>query len=1309
MSERPSRAVITDPDPMPETSADRNDHRAAAGDSYSEIMSFGQQRLWVLDKLLPDRSVYNTPTVQRLIGRLDVAALETSIGEILNRHDVLRTRFVVIDGEPRQLVAPPEPLRLQIDDLSALSADMREGEARQLAEAFCRVPFDLERGPLFIARLLRLGADQHWLLLNMHHIVTDHWSSSIFSRELAAAYEAFDRGLPSPLRALPVQYADFAVWQREWLQGPVLERHLDYWRGALADLPALELPFDRPRPAVASARGGRVRFTIDPTLTFALKALALREGATLFMTLLAAFQLLLQRYSGQDDIAVGVPIAGRSRPELEGLIGFFVNTLVLRGDLSGDPSFVDYLARVRACSLDAYAHQDMPFERLVQELAPIRDLSRNPLFQISFSLQNAPPPRWGLAGLDVQAVEGLVDSSAKFDLYLSVTESAGQLQGRFEYASALFDQATIENMAAQWSTLLAAIAENPGERISDLSLHSPSERARLLARSNRVAPDCCDASVAELFAVQAARTPGSIAVREGTTTLSYAELDARANQLARFLGAQGVQRESLVAVALERGIEMTVALLGILKAGAAYLPLDPALPRHWLASMLEDAGQPLVVTQQRLLDGLPVGAARACCIDRDWAEIARNDRSDPGTRATGGDTAYVMYTSGSTGRPKGVVIPHRAIVRLVTGTDYLQLDSGDVVAHIANPAFDASTFEIWGALLNGAQLASISYQTMLSPAAFTRALDEHAVTAMFVTTALFNQLARVAPEIFRDRDVLFGGEAAEPHRVATALRDGRPRRLVHVYGPTETTTFATWHEVRHVADDAASVPIGRPIANTEVYVLDDKREPVPVGVPGEIYIGGPGLARGYFGRPDLTAERFVSHPFDSAPGALLYRTGDRARLRGDGALEFLGRRDRQVKIRGHRIEIEEVEAALQRLPQVAQAVVLVHGDASDTRQLTAYIVLAPEVQATPADLWAQLRQTVPDYMAPGAIVMLVAMPMTPNGKIDRAALPAPGDLAQLRTGWHVQPQDPLDHMLAAIWEELLGVRDVGISDNFFDLGGHSLLAAQMIEMIERTCGCRLPLTTLFAGPTIGDLARAIRNSALEDRAPLVALNATGTRPPFFFLHGDFTGGGFFSYGLARALGDDQPFYAVHPHGLIDPAIPDSIEAMAAERLPAVRAVRPRGPYVLGGHCAGGMVALEIARQLMREGEEVSCVLMIDTVAPRPPKLVFPGVSVGADIQRVRRRSAAALPAHDPPGSALALYRDVIRKYVPAPYAGRVVVLRPENHPDTRPAMGWTAFVRDAETVVVAGDHHTVITRHLDATAAQVRSCLQIPI
>ena len=1288
------------------TRPDRADDRAAADDSYAEIMSFGQQRLWVLDQLLPDRAVYNTPRVQRLTGPLDIPALERSIGEIVRRHDVLRTRFAVVDGEPRQLVAPPLPLRFDVDDLSALAADTRQAEARRRAAAFCRQPFDLESGPLFTARLLRLGGNEHWLLLNLHHIVTDYWSTAIFSRELAVLYEAFHRGLVSPLAALPVQYADFTVWQREWLKGPVLERHLDYWRGALADLPALELPFDRPRPAVASARGGRVSFTIDHALTSALKALGLRQEATLFMTLLAAFQVLLHRYSGQDDLAVGVPIAGRSRPELEGLIGFFVNTLVLRGDLSGDPSFVDYLARVRECSLAAYAHQDLPFEKLVEELAPSRDLSRNPLFQVSFALQNTPALHWRLAGLDVTTVEGILDSSAKFDLYLAITENAGQLQGRIEYAATLFDAATIENMAAQWRTLLGEIVANPAESIARLPLHSSSERARLLAQGNHVASNCSDASVHELFAAQAARAPESIAVRDGRATLNYAQLEARTNQLARFLGGHGVRRETLVAVAMERGAEMTIALLGILKAGCAYLPLDPAVARVWLASMLEDAGSPLVLTQQRLLARLPGDLARVWCIDRDWPEIGSNDRLDPGNRVLGHDMAYVMYTSGSTGRPKGVVIPHRAIVRLVIATDYLQLGPDDVVAHIANPAFDASTFEIWGALLNGAELATISYQTMLSPPAFAAALDEHRVTAMFVTTALFNQLARSAPAVFHGRDVLFGGEAAEPRWVEAALRDGRPRRLLHVYGPTETTTFAAWHEVREIASDAATVPIGRPIANTEVYVLDDRREPVPMGVPGEIYIGGPGLARGYLERAELTAERFVPHPFDPAAGARLYRTGDRARIRADGALEFLGRRDRQVKIRGHRIEIDEVEAALQRLPQVAEAVVLVHGATSDTRQLTAYIVAAPGAQPTPADLWARLRETLPDYMSPAAIVMLLTMPLTPNGKVDRRALPAPDDLAQQRTGWHVPPQDPLDHMVAAIWEELLGVRNVGITDNFFDLGGHSLLAAQMIDAIERASGCRLPLTALFSGPTIEHLTRAIRGSAREDRAPLVALNAGGTRPPFFFLHGDFTGGGFFSHKLARALGDDQPFYAVHPHGLIDPAVPDSIEAMAAERLPAVRAARPRGPYVLGGHCAGGMVALEIARQLVRGGEEVSCVVMIDTVAPQAPKLVFQGISLGAEPQRSRRRSADTLPVDETPGSAFARYRDAIKRYVPAPYAGRVVVLRPENHRDTRPAMGWTAFAPGAQTVIVPGDHHTVVTRHIDSTAAHVRTCLQ---
>ena len=1273
--------------------------------SYVEVMSFGQQRMWVLDRLLPDRSVYNAPRVQRVLGPLDVGALENSIGEIVRRHDALRTSFAVIDGEPKQLIAPPARFHLQVDDLSALPADAREPAARKQASETCREPFDLEHGPLFAARLLRMAADEHWLVINLHHIVTDYWSSAVLSRELASLYGAFSRGEAPQLAPLPVQYADFAIWQREWLQGPVLQRQLDYWRQALADVPALEITSDRPRPAVADSRGGRVQFTIDQALVAALKALSLREGATLFMTLLAAFQVLLHRWSGQDDIAVGVPIAGRSRAELEDLIGFFVNTLVLRGDLAGNPSFVELLARVRQRSLDAYAHQDLPFEKLVEELAPSRDLSRNPLFQVSFALQNAPAPDWRLPGLEIQPVEGIFNTSAKFDLYLAVTETAGVLWGRFEYAAALFDAGTIEHMAAQWRTLLAAIAASPDERIDRLPLQSPSERARLLAEWNHLTPPGRRAaSVNELFARQAERAPDAIAVRDGVTTLSYRELDARANQVARYLRALRVGRETLVAVAMERGPELVTALLGILKAGGAYLPVDVALPRERLSLMLGDAAVNLVLTQQRLLDRLPDGVARVVCLDRDWPEIGTHHRSDPGHRADRADAAYVMYTSGSTGQPKGVVVPHCAIVRLVVDTDYLQLGPDDVVAHIANPAFDATTFEIWGALLNGAQLAVISYETMLAAAAFAAALDRHAVTAMFVTTALFNQLAQAAPALFHGRQVLFGGEAAEARWIEVVLREGRPRRLVHVYGPTETTTFATWHEVSEVASGAKTVPIGRPVANTEVYVLDHELAPAPPGVPGEIYIGGPGLARGYLRRPDLTAERFVAHPFDATPGARLYRTGDRARIRADGTLEFLGRFDRQVKIRGHRIEVGEVESVLSRLPQIAEAVVAVHGDTSDTRQLTAYVVAAPGTQTTPAEIWAQLRQTLPDYMSPAAIVMLVAMPLTPNGKIDRRALPAPSDLAEQRTGWHVPPQDPLDQMIAAIWEELLGVRNIGIRDNFFDLGGHSLLAAQMIDAIERTSGCKLPLTALFSGPTIELLTQAIRSSARQDRAPLIALNATGSRAPFFFLHGDFTGGGFFSNKLARALGSAQPFYAVHPHGLIDPTVPDSIEAMAAERLPAVRAARPRGPYVLGGHCAGGMVALEIARQLAREGEDIECVVMIDTVAPPPPKLVFPGISVGLGAARTRPRSTPA-PPEASVGSAFTRYRDAIRRYAPRPYVGRMVVLRPEAHRDTRPAMGWTAFNPDARTIVVPGDHHTAITRHIDAAAERLRAFL----
>jgi thioesterase domain-containing protein/acyl carrier protein len=664
-----------------------------------------------------------------------------------------------------------------------------------------------------------------------------------------------------------------------------------------------------------------------------------------------------------------------------------------------------------------------------------------------------------------------------------------------------------------------------------------------------------------------------------------------------------------------------------------------------------------------------------------------------------------MYTSGSTGEPKGVVVPQRAVVRLVRDTDYVQIGPRDVIAHASNPAFDAATFEIWGALLNGARLAMIPREAVLSRPALAADLERHGVTTLFLTTALFNLVARDAPRAFAGRVVLFGGEMVEPRWVAAALSAGKPKRLLHVFGPTESTTFATWHEVRSVDPDARTVPIGKPISNTEVYVLDRHGEPVPPGVPGEIHIGGPGLADGYLGRPDLTAERFVAHPFAPEPGARLYRTGDLARYDDAGVIEFIGRADRQIKIRGHRIEPIEVEATLRALPQIRDAVVVVRGDTSDTRRLIAYLLVAPGNEPAPADVSRNLRRTLPEYMVPAAIVMLPAFPLTSHGKIDRAALPDPDVLAARRTGTHAAPWDPLECLIAQIWERLLDVRDVGVHDNFFDLGGHSLLAAQMMDEIARETGVSIPLITLFAEATIAHLALALRGEAAS-AAPVVAVRAEGTRPPLFFLHGDFSGGGFYCHGLAREMGEDQPFYAVHPHGLGGSAVPETIEAMAEELSAAIRRVRPHGPFIVGGHCNGAVIAVEVARQLIAHGEQVPLVLVVDGKAPWRTTPVFEmGAAANPPEPRRPRAPDSAAQKTTPDERAFLRYRRAMDRYAPARLAARIAVLRTTTFNDFRPNLGWSSVGHDVETHLIRGDHLTSITRHVAETAARMRACI----
>jgi len=1331
--------------------------RRAAGQAAP--LSYYQQGLWVLSQLMPGTSLYHVPKGMRLTGQLNVDALQQALNHLVARHEALRTSFATVDGVPVQVVRESLTLDLPIIDLSHIPRDEREAEARRVSAAEARRQFDLSAGPLIRACLLRLQAEEHILLITMHHIVTDGWSMGIFERELSALYEAFVEGQSSPLAELPVQYPDYALWHRDWFKGEVYESQLAYWKKIFrTEPPVLELPADHPRPSIQAHRvfrGTKRGLALSKELTRKLKELCQKEESTLFMVLLAAYQTLLHRYTGEEDIVVGSPIAGRCLAETEQLIGLFINALALRVDLSGDPSFRELIARVKEVALGAYAHQDLPFEMLVKEVQPDRSLAHNPLFQVMFVLQSESTSIKKVADLQVSHVQ-VENIAANFDLTLDVVERDGQLECLFESNAELFDEDRITRLLDHFHNLLEGIVADPGRRLSELPLLSESERRQLLVEWNKTATEFpAGMSVQQLFENEAELNPEAVALEFASGALSYRELNERANRLAHFLREKGIGHEAKVGICLDRSPELIISVLATLKAGGAYVPLDSSYPHARLAFMIADAELGLLLTQKTLSANFASCESELVCLDEMRDEIARQPSTNLHCETNAESLAYVMYTSGSTGTPKGVAVTHRNIVRLVKDTNYASFGRDEVFLQFAPISFDASTFEIWGSLLNGACLALMAAGAASLDELGT-AIKRHRVTTLWLTAGLFHLMVDTHLDDLKGlRQLLAGGDVLSVPHVKRALQKLPDCRLINGYGPTENTTFTCCFPIIESAVNG-SVPIGRPISNTSLYVLDPHGNPAPVGIPGELYVGGDGLARGYLNRPELTSEKFIPDPFRAAGGAQLYRTGDLVRYRKDGALEFIGRIDGQVKVRGYRIELGEVEAALSEHASVREAVVLTRKDQGD-KHLAAYVV--PRDGTTPDvdELRTFLGRRLPGHMVPSLVTVLPELPLSPIGKVDRKAL------ASLTTNVNGKrdaasapselPPDQLELKLLKIWERVLAVGAIGLDDNFFELGGHSLLAVRLFAQIAKSFGRNLPLATLFQAPTVRLLAQLMREAGWS--APwssLVLLQNGGPRRPFFCIHA--AGGNVLEYhDLARLVGSDQPFYGLQARGLDGTATPHtSIAEMAAHYIKEIREVQPEGPYLIGGRSSGGTVAFEMACQLSAAGEEVALLALLDAYPAGYFKLLPGSGSRRQRVQRLARKisshkqnlqklSAAArlqylsdklkfAPAkakHKIYRRAYKIYRRIgrplpevlrnieelnfaaVKDYVPRVYPGRATLFLASD--DLTAAYdveeGWQDLVAGGlEKIRVPGNHLDIIKEpHVRVLAQELKACL----
>lgn len=1325
-------------------------------------LSFSQQRVWFLNQLEGENGSYNIPVAIGIDGPLDLEALEKAIGTIAERHDALRTIIRFIDGEAFQVVLPKIALRVKEIDVRHISTTGQPRELQRLFAEEAQRPFDLQKAPLFRTTLFRTGPESHVFLLNFHHIIFDELSLERFIAELSELYSAILEKRPSVLPELQIQYADFARWQRRRITESVTNESHDYWRRQLDGAPAhLELSTAGSRPAIQTFRGRTHFFELDAELTQTVRNLSQRSGATLFMTLLGAFAALLSRYSQMEDIVVGCPIANRNRKELESLIGFFVNTLPIRIDLQGGPSFLELLRRVRETALGAYAHQEFPFEKIVEDLNPERSLSYSPLFQVMFVLQNAPLRDLDLKGASVRPLR-MERGVSMFDLTLWITETDTGLNGEFEYNTDIFDRATIEQMAGHFRTLLKGITTDPDQRVSHLPLLGDRERHKLLFDGNNMLFSPRDGVlIHQLFETQADRTSDSVAVEMDREGLTYRELNERANRLAHHLRSMGAGPDVLVGICLDRSLEMLVALLGVLKAGGAYVALDPAYPTERIEYMLEDSNLGVIVTKGSLRDKIPANACSFVCLDTDSEAIGRHPMENLSNELQADDLAYVIYTSGSTGRPKGVQIPHKAVVNFLRSmSETPGMQSGDVLVAVTTISFDIAVLELFLPLTVGAKVVLTSKETASDANLLSRVLTESKATMMQATPVTWQLLLARGWQATPGFKILCGGEAM-PRTLADKLL-GLSDTVWNMYGPTETTI---WSSIERVYAGARPVPIGKPIANTQLYIADPDAlregtvDVLPIGVPGELLIGGAGLARGYLNRPELTQEKFIPDPFSDDLDARLYRTGDLARYGINGEVEFLGRIDNQIKIRGFRIEPAEIETAACQFPGVRECVVIAREDERGLAQLTAYLVIDNASRFERDGLRGFLRSRLPDYMVPPVMVEIGEMPLTENGKVDRKALPAPDPAVRHSASEFLAPQTDTEASLAQIWAGILGVQKIGIRDNFFELGGHSLLAIRMFTEIEETFQKNIPLATLFEAGTIERLAEIIEHK--EWAAPescLVPIQPEGSNPPLFCVHAK--GGNVLFYrALAQHLGTGQPLYGIQARRLGGRQIGHAtVEEMAAYYIKEIQTLQPEGPYFLSGSSFGGLAAFEMARQLRAEGHEVALLALLDTGAPGYPKLLPETTLVRARFYRFVRRiqhhkdSLNGLSTEDRREYVRArltkartkafrrinnLYKRTVRRlyvalekpipgdyvqlqdqiwraaknFKPQPYNGDMTLFRAKNQPlgiFHDPALGWKSLATgDLAIHEVPGHHGSILDEpYVRTLAEKLSACIE---